>query len=107
MKKIILIATVVIATSCSKNLVSTTNAVTKNTVMKTYDFELQGHRGARGLAPENTMAAFKKALELNVNTLELDVVVTKDKQLIVSHEPWLNAKTVSYTHLTLPTNREV
>jgi glycerophosphoryl diester phosphodiesterase len=92
MKKIILIATAVIATSCSQKVVNTTNAVTKNNVMKTYDFELQGHRGARGLAPENTIAAFKKALELNVNTLELDVVVTKDKQLIVSHEPWLNAK---------------
>jgi glycerophosphoryl diester phosphodiesterase len=56
----------------------------------TYDFDLQGHRGARGLAPENTIPAFKKALELGVNTLELDVVVSKDKLLVVSHEPWLN-----------------
>lgn len=56
-----------------------------------YSFDLQGHRGARGLAPENTMAAFKKALELGVNTLELDVVVSQDKQLVVSHESWFNA----------------
>lgn len=56
-----------------------------------FDFDLQGHRGARGLAPENTMVAFKKALELGVNTLELDVVVSQDKQLVVSHEPWFNA----------------
>lgn len=59
---------------------------------KTYKFDLQGHRGARGLAPENTLSAFQKALELGVNTLELDVVVTKDNQVVVSHEPWMNAE---------------
>ncbi len=57
---------------------------------QTYDFELQGHRGARGLEPENTILAFKKALDLGVNTLELDVVITKDHKVVVSHEPWLN-----------------
>ncbi len=57
----------------------------------TYKFDLQGHRGARGLAPENTLQAFQRALELGVNTLELDLVVTKDKQIVVSHEPWMNA----------------
>ncbi len=56
-----------------------------------YQFDLQGHRGARGLAPENTMQAFRKAIELGVNTLELDLVLTKDNQIIVSHEPWINA----------------
>jgi glycerophosphoryl diester phosphodiesterase len=59
--------------------------------LSTYTFDLQGHRGARGLAPENTLYAFQKALELGVNTLELDVVVTKDNQIVVSHEPWMNA----------------
>jgi glycerophosphoryl diester phosphodiesterase len=59
--------------------------------LSTYTFDLQGHRGARGLAPENTLHAFQKALELGVNTLELDVVVTKDNQIVVSHEPWMNA----------------
>lgn len=57
----------------------------------TYNFDLQGHRGARGLAPENTLQAFRKALDIGVNTLELDVVVSKDKQVVVSHEPWMNA----------------
>lgn len=56
----------------------------------TYDFDLQGHRGARGLAPENTLEAFQKALELGVNTLELDLVMSKDGQIVVSHEPWMN-----------------
>lgn len=57
---------------------------------KQYSFDLQGHRGARGLAPENTLSAFQKALDFGVNTLELDVVISKDNQVVVSHEPWFN-----------------
>jgi len=53
-------------------------------------FDLQGHRGARGLAPENTVPAFRKALELGVTTLELDVVISKDGDVVVSHEPWMS-----------------
>jgi glycerophosphoryl diester phosphodiesterase len=54
-------------------------------------FDLQGHRGCRGLMPENTIPAFLKALDLGVNTLELDVVISKDQQVVVSHEPYFNA----------------
>ena len=54
-------------------------------------FDLQGHRGARGLYPENTIPAFLEAAELGVTTLELDVVVSQDSQLVVSHEPWMSA----------------
>ncbi|MDH5598299.1 MAG: glycerophosphodiester phosphodiesterase family protein [Cyclobacteriaceae bacterium] len=54
--------------------------------------DIQGHRGARGLLPENSIAAFKKAVDLGVNTLEMDVVITGDKKVLVSHEPWLSAK---------------
>lgn len=50
-------------------------------------FDLQGHRGARGLAPENTLPAFSKALAIGVTTLELDLGLTKDGVLIVSHNP--------------------
>ncbi len=53
-------------------------------------FDLQGHRGARGLQPENTIPAFLKALEYGVTTIELDVVITKDKQVLLSHEPYLS-----------------
>jgi glycerophosphoryl diester phosphodiesterase len=52
-------------------------------------FDLQGHRGARGLAPENTLAAFRKALEIGVTTLETDLGVTRDDVVVVSHEPAL------------------
>lgn len=52
--------------------------------------DLQGHRGCRGLLPENSIPAFLHALELGVTTLELDVVVSRDSQVLVSHEPWLS-----------------
>lgn len=52
--------------------------------------DLQGHRGARGLLPENSMPAFEEALKLGVNTLELDVVISKDRRVVVSHEPFMN-----------------
>jgi glycerophosphoryl diester phosphodiesterase len=54
-------------------------------------FDVQGHRGARGLKPENTIPAFLSALDTGVTTLEMDVVITKDKQVILSHEPWMSA----------------
>lgn len=54
-------------------------------------FDLQGHRGARGLRPENTIPAFILALDSGVTTVELDVHITKDKQVIVSHDSWMSA----------------
>ncbi len=52
--------------------------------------EVQGHRGARWVKPENTLPAFQYALETGVDTLELDMVVTKDNQVVVSHDPHIN-----------------
>ena len=51
-------------------------------------FDKQGHRGCRGLMPENTIPAMIKALDLGVTTLEMDIAITKDKKPILSHEPW-------------------
>lgn len=53
-------------------------------------FDLQAHRGGRGLWPENTLAAFDKAVTLGVTTLELDVGMTSDDVLVVSHDIALN-----------------
>jgi glycerophosphoryl diester phosphodiesterase len=53
-------------------------------------FDLQGHRGARGLAPENTLPAFAAALSIGVTTLELDVGVTRDGVVVVHHDRTLN-----------------
>jgi glycerophosphoryl diester phosphodiesterase len=54
-------------------------------------FDLQGHRGARGLTPENTLPGFATALSIGVTTLELDLAVTKDGVVVVSHDSHLNA----------------
>jgi glycerophosphoryl diester phosphodiesterase len=51
---------------------------------------VHGHRGCRGLRPENTLPAFLHALALGVDVLELDVVISADQQVVVSHEPWLS-----------------
>jgi glycerophosphoryl diester phosphodiesterase len=80
----------------------------------TQSFDLQGHRGARGLAPENTLTAFDKALEIGVTTLELDVGVTKDGVVVVLHDRtlnpdvtrdtsgnWIAAKNITVNSLTL------
>ncbi|MBI3137533.1 MAG: glycerophosphodiester phosphodiesterase [Sphingobacteriales bacterium] len=53
-------------------------------------FDKQGHRGCRGLMPENTIPAMIHALGMGVTTLEMDVVFTKDKKMILSHEPFFN-----------------
>lgn len=55
-------------------------------------FDLQGHRGCRGLMPENTLPAFIRAVELGVTTLEMDVVITGDSMIVVSHEPWMSSE---------------
>ena len=53
-------------------------------------FDLQAHRGGRGLTPESTIAGFKNAISLGVTTLETDLAVTKDDVLVLSHDPRLN-----------------
>ncbi len=58
--------------------------------MNNNNIDIQGHRGCRGLMPENTIPAFEHAIELGVHTLELDVVVNKDQQIVVSHEPFFS-----------------
>ncbi|MCE7994618.1 MAG: glycerophosphodiester phosphodiesterase [Roseivirga sp.] len=57
--------------------------------------DIQGHRGARGLLPENTIPAFLRALDEGVTTLELDVVITKDNQVVISHEPYMSGSICS------------
>ncbi len=58
--------------------------------VKAQKVDIQGHRGARGLMPENTIPAFLRAIDEGVTTLELDVVITKDKKVVVSHEPYMS-----------------
>ncbi|HTD92799.1 MAG TPA: glycerophosphodiester phosphodiesterase [Chitinophagaceae bacterium] len=60
----------------------------QTTMQSTFDKE--GHRGCRGLMPENTIPAMQKAIDLNVTTLEMDAVITRDNKVVVSHDPFFN-----------------
>jgi glycerophosphoryl diester phosphodiesterase len=53
-------------------------------------FDRQGHRGARGLMPENTIPAMFKAIDLGVTTLEMDLGISKDRKVVVSHDPYFS-----------------
>lgn len=74
--------------SCATQKSSTLNSETMNTFPA---FDKEGHRGSRGLMPENTIPAMHKAIDLGVTTLEMDVSISKDKKVVVSHDPHFNA----------------
>lgn len=63
--------------------------LTKNS-LKQMAFDWEGHRGCRGLFPENTIPAMLHAVDLGVTTLEMDAVITSDRQVILSHEPFFD-----------------
>lgn len=71
-------------------LLSISMTVLAQTSSKPNLFDKQGHRGCRGLYPENSIPGFIKAIDLGVTTLEMDVVITKDNQVVLSHEPFFN-----------------
>jgi glycerophosphoryl diester phosphodiesterase len=77
-----LISAVCLLTGC---IVASHMTVSKN------NFDFQAHRGGRGLMPENTIPAMLAVMDNDkVTTLEMDLAVTKDKQVVVSHDPTLN-----------------
>ncbi|AXY78098.1 glycerophosphodiester phosphodiesterase [Paraflavitalea soli] len=77
------------ATRKTTNEVQTTDK--PNTSIDLPSFDKEAHRGGRGLMPENTIPAMLHAIDLGVNTLEMDAVITKDGQVILSHEPFFSA----------------
>ena len=79
---LLIMLVIVMLTSCS---------TTKYTMTKTNTIDYQAHRGGRGLMPENTIPAMLSVMDNNkVTTLEMDLAITKDKQVVVSHDPVLN-----------------
>ncbi len=70
------------------------------------EFDKQGHRGCRGLFPENTIPAMINAIGMGVTTLEMDVVITKDKKVILSHEQWFGQEITTKPDGTYMGNRE-
>lgn len=69
-------------------------------------FDLQAHRGGRGETTEESLRAFAKSLELGVDTLELDIVVTKDRQPLVWHDPTIQAEKCADTAPAFPGDRQ-
>jgi len=67
-------------------------------------FDVQGHRGARGLRPENTLAGFEFVMDLGVTTIELDVGVTKDLFVVVNHDEYISSKLCNSTDDSFPFN---
>lgn len=67
-------------------LILTANLFGSTAIDWGYPFDIQGHRGARGLKPENSMIAFEKALDIGVTTIELDLAVTADRVVVVYHD---------------------
>ena len=61
------------------------------TISSQNQYKIFGHRGCRGIYPENTLIGFKKAMELNVDGIELDIVVNKNLELVISHEPYIDS----------------
>jgi glycerophosphoryl diester phosphodiesterase len=68
---------------------------------------IQGHRGCRGLFPENSLPAFQHALEMGVTVLEMDVCLSADGQVVVSHEPYMNPLYASFSDGSPVTNASV
>ncbi|MFC5284418.1 glycerophosphodiester phosphodiesterase family protein [Pedobacter alpinus] len=71
--------------ACKSSKLSTKNGVNFPA------FDVEAHRGGRGLYPENTIIAMKNAVDLGVNTLEMDTHITKDSEVVVTHDDYLNA----------------
>jgi len=89
MKKV-LFGLILLLSACKSENNNPTPAGEAKILAADLGFDWQGHRGARGIAPENTVPAFLKALSYPVQTLELDVVISRDRAVVVSHEPWLS-----------------
>lgn len=72
-----------------------------NEDLKGKEFEVVAHKGASGTAPENTLASFRKALDLGVDMIEMDVRMTKDKQIVVIYDETVDRTTTNgqgYVH---------
>lgn len=96
-----LIATACSSTSDSTSLLNSENA-SPATSTATASIEVEGHRGARGNRPENTLPSFEAALDAGVNTLELDLHLSRDGELVIWHDPEVTADKCRTEDQTVP-----
>ena len=87
---IFFISIIFTACSTSKNNGAVKSTLTNIPLGGTEAFDKQGHRGCRGLMPENTIPAMMNAIGLGVTTLEMDISISQDKKVFLSHEPFFN-----------------
>lgn len=92
---------ILLLTGCTSTKMAPANSSPAHAVSLP-DFDIEGHRGARGLMPENTIPAMLKALELGVTTLEMDAQISRDGQVLLSHDPYINP-----AHELLPNGEEI
>lgn len=88
MKNYLIAVACVLLASCG----GSSNKAKQGTPTSNYTLDEQAHRGGRGLMPENTTAAMIDAIDRDVTTLELDLQISKDLKVIVSHDPYFNEK---------------
>ena len=84
-KSIAIIAALIVLVGCNRHINSSYKPLSGNKA-----FDKEGHRGCRGLMPENTIPAFLKAVDIGVTTLEMDAHITKDTQVVISHDAFFN-----------------
>lgn len=82
----ILLIALFIACNSSKQ---TQRSVSKGLALPAFNKE--GHRGARGLMPENTIPSMRKAIDFDMNTVEVDIVISKDKKVVISHDIYFHS----------------
>ncbi len=97
--RIVIVVCLLVIVSCSNKMASYKSYTAKQ-------FDYQAHRGGRGLMPENTIPAMLDAVKRGVTTLEMDAVITKDKQVVLSHEPFFNHEITTRPDGTLVTEEE-
>lgn len=98
MKKIMIAVLCITLAACSGSH--------KTQRLEVKNFDKEGHRGCRGLMPENTIPAMLKAIDLGVTTLETDAVITNDKKVVLSHEPFFNHEIATKPDGSLVTQAE-
>jgi glycerophosphoryl diester phosphodiesterase len=87
MKKVICVAAVALLSLSACKTVQKSNTMTK---VEFPAFSTEGHRGARGLMPENTIIGMRHAIDLGITTLEMDTHITKDGKVVVTHDDYLS-----------------
>jgi len=87
--KLFLLFAIIAGISCKSN--TEVKKSVKENITYLSKIEIQGHRGQRGHSPENSISAFLKAIEKGVDVIEMDVVISKDRKVVVSHEPYMSS----------------